>query len=348
MRITRLSVESYELPYRREVRWSDIVESEAEFALVRVESDGGHTGVAELTVKPTWNGATVATVRVALDELFFPLLAKLDVADPAAVRERLEAIPDHHGAKAALDNALWDLFAVRAGRPLWQLWGGRSRVELSWALTRQAPALMAREAAQMVERHGFGTLKVKGGQGLAIDLEGMRAIRAAVPQVRLYVDANGFYPLAEAERYVNAMAEAGAAVVEDPSPLAPDARFEALQRGSPVPILVDFGCTSRRDAALFIERGARALSLKPGRFGLSDARAMLDVARRGRCATVVGLFGESVRGTLCALQLASLLPEDSLPAETTWYLEMTRQPVATPLEIRGGAVELPATLQVTS
>jgi L-alanine-DL-glutamate epimerase-like enolase superfamily enzyme len=183
---------------------------------------------------------------------------------------------------------------------------------------------------------------VKGGQGLAVDVQGMREIRAAVgEEVRLYVDANGFYSMQESASYVKAMVGAGAEVVEDPCPLLPDAQFEALQKASPVPILVDFGCASRRDAALFIERGARALSLKPGRFGLSDTRTMLDTANQAGCMTVVGLFGESALGTLAALQLASILPAGSLPCETTWYLAMTRQVVKTPLEIRAGRVSLP-------
>ena len=344
MRLARWSLRSYRLPYEREVRWSDVVESAAQFLLLRLESDSGHAGVAEATVKATWSGVSRRTLEAAIEDLFVPILQQADLADPAAVRERLEAIPENHAAKALVDNALWDLHAAKSGKALWQLWGGRQSVDLSWAVTRQAPALMAEEAAAMVRRYGFRTLKVKGGQGLDVDVQGMREIRAAVGrEVRVYVDANGFYPFREAERYVNAMADAGAQVVEDPCPLAPDAQFTALQKAAPVPILVDFGCASRRDAALFIERGARALSLKPGRFGLSDTRAMLQMAQQAGAATVVGLFGESALGTLAALQLASLLPQDSLPAETTWFLAMTEQIVAAPLEIRRGATDLPAT-----
>ena len=342
MRLAGWSTRSYSLPYAREVRWSDIVESAAQFLLLRLESDDGHAGVAEATVKPTWSGVSLRTLAAGIEELFVPMLQRLDLDDPESVRRHLDAIPENQAAKTLVDNALWDLRAARSGKALWQLWAGRGTVELSWALTRQAPSLMAAEAAQMVERYGFRTLKVKGGQGIDIDVDGMREIRAAVDaRVRLYVDANGYYPARDAERYVRRMAEAGAEVVEDPCPLAPDAWFEQLQRACPVPILVDFGCASRRDAALFIERGARALSLKPGRFGLSDTRAMLDAANNAGCTTVVGLFGESALGTLTALQLASILPNGALPAETTWYLAMTRQVIETPLEIRGGAVRLP-------
>src|SRR5688572_19174320 len=105
MRLARWSVQSYSLPYEREVRWSDVVESAADFLLLRLESDSGHGGVAEATIKPTWSGVSARTLEAALAELFVPLLQKIDIADPAAVRERLEAIPENHAAKMLVDNA---------------------------------------------------------------------------------------------------------------------------------------------------------------------------------------------------------------------------------------------------
>jgi L-alanine-DL-glutamate epimerase-like enolase superfamily enzyme len=200
---------------------------------------------------------------------------------------------------------------------------------------------MATEAATMVARHGFRTLKVKGGQGFDVDCAGMREIRAAVGDtIRLYVDANGAYGAKEALDFAKAMADAGAVVVEDPCALAPDASFRKLQQESPVPLLVDFGCASLRDAALFIERGAKALSIKPGRFGLSNARAMNELAREAECAPVVGLMGESVLGTLAGLQFAATL-HSALPAELTWFLAMTEQITTMTPKIVDGAIDLP-------
>jgi L-alanine-DL-glutamate epimerase-like enolase superfamily enzyme len=200
---------------------------------------------------------------------------------------------------------------------------------------------MAAEAAAMVARHGFRTLKVKGGQGLDVDCTGMREIRAAVGDtVRIYVDANGAYGAKEALDYARAMADAGAVVVEDPCAFVPDERFRRLQQESPVPLLVDFGCASLRDAALFIERGAKALSIKPGRFGLSNARAMNELARPAGCFSVVGLMGESVLGTLAGLQFAATL-RSPLPAELTWFLAMTEQITTIAPKIVDGAIDLP-------
>ncbi len=342
MRLSRWSLRTYTLPYEHEVRWSDIVETGAQFLLLQLEADTGHSGVAEVTVKPTWSGVSAGSLSAVIADVFIPILERLDLSDVTAVRQRLDAVPENHAAKALVDNALHDLNAARIGEPLWRQWQGRRSIDVSWAVTRRAPMAMAREAASMVQRYGFRTLKVKGGQGFEVDATAMREIRAAAgSRVRLYVDANGAYSLLEAPRYVSMMTELGAEAVEDPCALSPDAQFSALQKDSPVPILVDFGCALRRDAGLFLERGARALSLKPGRLGLSDTLAMRDMANAAGCVTVVGLFGESALGTLAALQLASTLPETSLPAEVTWYLAMTRQVLSLDLRIADGAIELP-------
>jgi L-alanine-DL-glutamate epimerase-like enolase superfamily enzyme len=341
MRLAEHSLHAYRLRYERPVRWSDIVEDAAPFVLLRLQSDTGHVGVAEITVKPTWCGVTARSLITTIEEVFLPLLAAAELDDPTRVRALLDRIPENQAAKTLIDNACWDLHAARVGRPLWQQWDGGGRVELSWALTRQSPSAMAAEAAAMIARHGFRTLKVKGGQGFDVDHAGMREIRAAVgDSIRLYVDANGAYGAKEALDYARAMADAGAVVVEDPCAFVPDASFQRLAQESPVPLLVDFGCASLRDAALFIERGAKALSIKPGRFGLSNARAMNELACEAECAPVVGLMGESVLGTLAGLQFAATL-HSPLPAELTWYLAMIEQITTITPKIVDGAIDLP-------
>jgi L-Ala-D/L-Glu epimerase len=342
IRLADCRLYAYRLRYARPVRWSDIVEEAAPFVLLRLTSDCGAEGVAEITVKPTWCGVTARSLIAAIEDIFVPILKSLDLSHPAKVRTALDLVPENSAAKTLIDNACWDLYAAREGRPLWQIWNGEPRIELSWAVTRQEPLAMAAEAAQMVGRYGFRTLKVKGGQGFEKDIAGIREIRAAVGDaIRFYVDANGAYPADKALDYARAMADAGAVLLEDPCPLAPDACFRQLRQESPVPILVDFGCTSLRDANLFVEQGAQALSIKPGRFGLTRSRAMLDIVRRSNGNVVVGLMGESMAGTLAGLQFAATLGRPILPAELTWFLAMTDQIVTQAPSVVDGTMEMP-------
>jgi L-alanine-DL-glutamate epimerase-like enolase superfamily enzyme len=337
MRLAEWSLHFYELPYDREVVWSNARERAGLFALLKLTSDSGHTGIAEGTIKHTWSGVSPRSLAAALEEVIVPALGGVDLADDDALYAALARIPENRLAKALVSNAGWTLRAAAAGKPLWQLLGGREEVEVCWTLTRRAPAEMAAEAADYCARYGFRTLKVKGGQGVDTDLRALAEIRRAVPGVAMYVDANAAYPRAEALDYVKRIAQAGASVAEDPSPLAPDAQFEALQRGSPIPILVDGSCTSVRDAELYLERGARAISLKPGRVGLSESQRIGGLLRAAGAASALGIYAESALGTLVNMHLPA-----TLAAEQSFFLLMQGQVVAQVPPIRGGRLRLPA------
>jgi L-Ala-D/L-Glu epimerase len=317
VQLVRCSLHAYCLPYSRPVKWSDTVEEGATFVMLRLESDMGHVGVAEMTTKPTWTGFGPQSLTTAMTEVVLPLLGLVDdLNDEAAVVRCLDAIPGLHAPKALVDNAVCDLRAAARGQALWRAWGGGSRVPVSYTVTRRSPEAMAREAALMVESHGFGVLKIKGGQGAEVDAAALRQLGRAVGDgVAFYVDANGAYPAEVALDYAQAMTDAGALVVDDPCPLHPNAAFRALQSRLERPILVDFNCWGLHDQALFLDAGARAFSVKPGRLGLSTARAMQRAARLRGATTVTGLFGESALGTWQALALASCAAADDLPAE---------------------------------
>jgi L-alanine-DL-glutamate epimerase-like enolase superfamily enzyme len=337
MKLARWSLYFYRLPYAREVVWSNAVEDAGLYALLKLESQDGLAGIAEGTLKHTWSGVSPRSLQAALEDVVMPAIAGVDLLDAQAVSRAHARIPENRLAKGLVDNACWTLRAAASGQPLWQLLEGSASREVCWTVTRDTPALMARESAELCARHGFRTLKVKGGQGLKTDLEALEAIRAAVGStVELYVDANSAYARSEAPEYVRRIAEAGATVAEDPCPLAPDAQFEALQAGSPIPILVDGSCTSVRDAALYQARGARAVSLKPGRIGLSESLAIKRALGGGH--TALGIYAESALGTLVNLQLPS-----SLVAEQSFFLILQQQVVTRIPEIRDGRIILPST-----
>ena len=337
MKLERWSLRCYRLRYAHEVVWANAREDSGLFALLVLEA-GGARGIAEGTLKDTWSGASPGSLRASLADFLIPRLRDVDLGDEAAVARAFAGIPENRLAKGMIESACWTLRAAAAGEPLWQLWdAGRSR-EVAWTVTRRKPARMAAEAAEVCARHGFRVLKVKGGQGAETDLRALAEIRAAVGDaVAMYVDANGAYERADAVDYVQALAASGVTVAEDPCALRPDAAFEALQKASPIPILVDRSCASKEDAALYLERGAQALSTKPGRVGLAETRAIAALALQRGARTAVGLYAESALGTLINLQQPG-----PMAAEQTFFLTMTEQVVSVAPEIRGGRIELPA------
>lgn len=135
---------------------------------------------------------------------------------------------------------------------------------------------------------------------------------------------------------------------EDPCQLWPDAEFRVLQQVSAIPILIDRNCTSVQDAQAFIDKGGFALSTKPGRIGLSEARAINALAAAHGAKVAIGLYAESALGTLINLQQAAALApaQTRVAAEQMFFLEMSDQVLTDTLSISQGRVHMPEALDV--
>ena len=83
--------------------------------------------------------------------------------------------------------------------------------------------------------------------------------------------------------------------------------------------------------------GARAISLKPGRVGLSETYAVQALAAKQGARLAVGIYAESALGTLVNLQQPG-----TMAAEQTFFLAMKEQVSTLLPQIRGGKIELPA------
>ena len=310
--------------------WAYAAESSSDYALLRLVADDGAVGIAEGVIKATRTGYSPRSLAATMEDVLLPLLRNVDLADGAAVSKAFEWLDGNLAGRALIDNACWALRGLR---------NGGTEVPVTWIVTRRPPTEMAAEAAEMCKRYGFRSLKLKGGQGRDTDLKVIAAVRKAIGEdIELSMDANRAYPADGIADYVRAIADAGVSVAEDPCSVAPDSAFERLQRGCRIPLLVDFACVSRQDAELFLDRGARALMIKPGRIGLSEAHE-IDARCAAKGANVsLGMFYESALGAALSLQIP-LKSRRILPAEHAFFLLLTGQ--VAPGEVKDGKYRLP-------
>lgn len=340
MKIDRFEIRHYRLRYSRPVRWFNSSEDAGDYLALRLFADGA-SGAAEATIKPTWCGLSIRSFAALVADLLVPAVQNIDAGNSSEVARALAIFPGNPIAKGLVQNACAALAANAAKQPLWLYLRGRCRVEVSWCVTRQAPNLMADEAERMVARYGFRALKVKGGQGMEVDAEALRMIRSAVgTQVGLTVDANGAYDIEDCPDYLKLLHDEGVMVAEDPCNLFPDADFSKLVGAAPLPILVDSPCTSVEQAKAFLDAGATAISIKPGRVGIHEAGSIEALARQYRADICSGMFAESALGTYASLCLASTLESPFLPAEQTFFLLMREQLMEGALEIVDGEAVL--------
>jgi L-alanine-DL-glutamate epimerase-like enolase superfamily enzyme len=320
------------------------MESGVDVLLLVLETDQGLKGVGETPVRLNWHASTLKSLMVVIEQVFLPQMRTLDLADANAVKAFLRGFKEHPLAKSLIDTACWDLRARMAGVPLWQYLGATdSTVPISWTITRGDPQDMAREAGMMAERYGIHAFKVKTGQGFETDGLVLESIRRAVgDKLALYADSNGAHHAAEVPDMSNLLADHGVILFEDPCDLAPNDAFRAIQESSQIPILVDNGCRSASEAMLFLDVGAKALSVKVMKTGITESREIADLARARQSRVAVGISAATSLGAMNALALSASLPAEArcAPCEETFFATM-EDILVEPLAIKDGSVKLP-------
>ncbi len=182
-------------------------------------------------------------------------------------------------AKATLIDAFLDAELRTAGRSLAEHLGAttdRVACGVSVGITRTTDQLLAQVDGYLAE--GYRRIKLKIEPGL--DVERVRAVRAAHPGILLSVDANAAYTLDDVDVF-RALDEFDLLMVEQPlhhDDLVEHAKLQARIRTD---ICLDESIRSAADATAAIELGAcRIINIKQGRVGgVPEARRIHDVAR---------------------------------------------------------------------
>ena len=192
--------------------------------LVRVEDDEGASGWGEVwcNFPPCGAEHRAALLRT----LVAPALQGRPAAEPAAtsaaLTQQFAVLALQSGEPgplaqviAAVDQALWDLAARRAGLPLWQLLGG-SRGEVPAYASGIGPeaaldTVMAQRAA------GHLAFKLKVGFDMQADRQRVADVRRELGAgVLLMVDANQGWAPEQAAANCQALAAQGLAWIEEP------------------------------------------------------------------------------------------------------------------------------------
>jgi O-succinylbenzoate synthase len=285
--------------------------------LVEVVTDGASAwGECVAGEHPFYSEESYETAWYALEQYLAPALAGRDVQRGADVPALLPKIRGHRMAKAAIENAVWELEARTKQVPLSKLLGG-TREEIncgvSIGIQDTVEQLLGKIETELAA--GYQRIKVKCKPGWDIDV--FRRIRERWPNILLSCDANSAYTTDDFD-HLKRFDEFNLLMIEQPL-WSDDFYFHAkLQKQIKTRICLDEVIRSARDAEAAIELGACGIiNIKVGRIGgFTEALKVHDVAQRNNVPVWCGGMLETGIGRWQNVAVSSL-PSFTLPGDVS-------------------------------
>src|SRR5262249_52027493 len=241
-------------------------------------SDGGTHAIGEAAPSILYGESAEGTMKF-LEQIDAAKLSFGDVPGSMTYLDTLAGIPV--AAKCALNLALLDGAAKRAGKPLYDFVGLGFRENhhvTCFSIGIDAPDVIRKKVLDAAQ---YPVIKLKVGDPR--DRENLAALRSVAPEKPVRVDANeGWKTKEEALRMLEWLVATDSKIqfVEQPMPRdASDKDLKWLKERSPLPLFADESCHTVRDIPRCAEcfHGVNVKLVKTG--GVSMAQETLEAAR---------------------------------------------------------------------
>ena len=295
-----------------------------DFILVEAIDEDGVSGWGESVAfhAPWYSEETLKTNWHMLEDFLLPLTFQSPFEHPDELNQRFAFIRKNNMAKAAIEGAIWDLYAKKKQIPLSEAIGGKKKqieVGISIGIQKSTDELLS-----LIDRYateGYRRMKVKIKPGWDVNV--IAAIRKKFPDIPLMADANSAYSLADLD-LLKELDQYGLMMIEQP--LASDDIIDhaTLQSQIKTPICLDESIHSAEDARKAIEiGGCQIINLKIGRVGgISESIKIHDLCQEKGIPVWCGGMLEAGVGRAHNIAITTLdnfiLPGDTAASAHYW------------------------------
>ncbi len=291
--------------------------------LVTVHSEGvdgwGESVVGE---DPFYSSEWIESAWPTLTEYLIPMMLGKSIASGRDCPSLFAKVRAHRMAKAALENAVWEVEAIQKQLPLWKLLGGtRREIPSGVSIGIQDSVEQLLEKIQVELAAGYRRIKVKVKPGWDINV--LERIRSRWADITLSCDANSAYTLDEVE-HLRKFDQFNLLMIEQPL-WNDDVYYHArLQKELRTSICLDESIVSARSAAVALELGACGIvNIKVGRVGgFREAISIHDVCQSHKVPVWCGGMLETGIGRAHNIALSTLsnfhLPGDVSASKRYW------------------------------
>ncbi|HEY0334149.1 MAG TPA: dipeptide epimerase [Stenotrophomonas sp.] len=293
-------------PFKTALRTVETVED----IVVLIHTDSGNIGYGEAPATAPITGDTHGSIIAAIDGFIKPRLIGQDVANLNHITGLIQSAMERNtSAKAAVEIAVYDLWAQLYGAPLYKMLGGGDPV-ITTDITISVDYIdkMVADSLSAVER-GFESLKIKVGKDIGVDIERVKAIHAAVEgRALLRLDANQGWTAKQAVHAMHTLEEAGVVLelLEQPVKASDIDGLKYVTERVNTPVMADESVFAPAQVFDLIQRRAADIIniklMKTG--GLSNAIRIADIASLYGVQCMIGCMIESSISVAAAVHLA--------------------------------------------
>jgi O-succinylbenzoate synthase len=329
------------MPLVRPFRTSFGTETVREVMVVRVITDQGEGwGESSIESEPLYLSEFHNAADYVFAEHLIPRLFAAGAFRAEDVAAILEPVKGHRMAKSALEMALLDAQLRAIGQSFQRFIGGTCAsvpVGVSVGITDTIDELVAVVAGYVDD--GYPRIKLKIEPGF--DIEPVRRVREANPDILLQVDANTAYSVDDIE-HLRQLDAFDLLLIEQPFGEDDLVGHAEIRRRLNTPICLDEGIRSIDHARSALALGAAdIINIKPARVGgYLSARAIHDLCRAADIPVWCGGMLETGIGRAANLALASL-PGFTLPGDISATKRYWTRDITAPFQLDNGAIDVP-------
>ncbi len=308
-----IKISTNDWPLKKPFRISRGMKTKAETLTVTIR-ENEYVGYGECVPYARY-GETMETVSASIEQLVPMLAAGLD-------RAALQTALLPGAARNAIDCALWDLECKMQKRTIYDRLGLSAPQPLltAYTLSLDTPGQMAQAAREAVP-YPLIKIKLGGPDGLAGDIDCLKAVRAVLPDHRLILDANEAWSMEALHQHAAALHALSPELIEQPVAAGADIGLSTFD----LPFCADESLHDSHDLAS-LDAGYQWINVKLDKTGgLTEALSLVQSARAANLKIMVGCMVASSRAMAPACVLAQyadlvdldgalLLAEDVSPA----------------------------------
>lgn len=343
IKIQQVTLHHVRVPLKRPFSTHLQLVQERESILLEMVDDQGHIGVGECVAftTPWYTEETVDTAWQSLEEWIIPSILNQTFSHPNDVDVYLSSIKRNHMAKAAVNHALWDIYAKKRNQPLWEVIGGTSQAIPAGIVVASTNEQEMFEDIKSAVTLGYKRVKIKISQ--MSNPHSLKVMLSRYPQMMFFADANGAFT-EETIPLLQAFDDSGFTLIEQPFSEQHNQLSATVQKTMKTPFALDESITSLQDAVDMINtQSGKILVMKQGRVGgLSSALRIYEHCVNANIPIWVG--GMIEFGVSKAFNLAfASLPGVKFPGDFSSSTHYWEQDLACPMiDVNQGEVPLPS------